>query len=301
MSCNKPNDNPDITKKDWGKTKYYKEFPFCPYEPDTLEKKLMFEFNETALDSLTEDIELIVVRGKEILTQDTVYCEYESEAAKDIILFKERVLCEDNILKINKAESGKTITLRIVLPAGGTYADETIHLGLRVKNAGGLDYIDNIDLEKEKQLSHEWTIKKDKVWNPLGFLLFWAMVVIVVILLACYIIAHFFINPSTKFSKVFVDYNDGAGEQRINMGSAYKLLCTNKKTKFSIFSKFFVGVVKVEVNDFWTSPLTIKSGTRNNIRLSGTANYELDNDETVRKEPFTITNENGQKATITTA
>jgi hypothetical protein len=159
---------------------------------------------------------------------------------------------------------------------------------------GGLDRIENIGLESGI------CVKKYNGYNPLALLLFWVIIVILAILLACFIISRF-VNPSTKFSKVFIDYNDGAGEQRVNMGSAYKLLCTNKKTRFSVFSKFFVGVVKVEVNDFWTSPLTIKSGTRNNIRLLGITNYELDNDETVRKEPFTITNESGQKVTITTA
>jgi hypothetical protein len=300
VSCDEPPQNSNVTKTDWGRVSYYSDFLFDKYVPDTLTKKLKFEFNETALDSITEEIELIVVKGKEKATGDTVYCEYESESAKDIVLLKNGIKCDENILSISTTENGKIITLGIVLPAGGKYEDETIHLGLRVKNAGGLDYIDNLDLEKERVLSHEWTIRKDDVYNPLGLLLFWFFVVVVTILAVCFIFSRI-LNPSTKFSKLYIDYDDGAGEQRINMGRAYQLLCTNKKTRSSIFHKFFVGTVKVEVNDFWTHPVTIKSGMRHYIRISGLGEFELNPDETVRKEPFTITNDNGQKATITTA
>lgn len=303
-SCDKPTEPTNITKQDWGKVKYYSDFLFDKYVPDTLYKELQFEFNQTAIDSVSEEIELIVVKGKEIANKDTVYYEYETEAAKDIQLLKDRVKCENNILTISTAESGKIIEIGIILPAGkSTYQDEKIHLSLRVKNAGGLDYIDNVDFEtgKNKQLTHEWTIHKDKVYNLLGFWLFLALAVSAVILVTWYVIAHFFVNPSTKFSKLFIDYNDGAGEQRINMGGAYKLFCTNKKTKFSVFSKFFVGVVKVEVNDFWTHPVTITSGSRDNVRVSGLREFGLEPDETVRKEPFEITNDNGQKAILTTA
>ncbi|MDR1527825.1 MAG: hypothetical protein LBS46_09210 [Dysgonamonadaceae bacterium] len=299
-SCDEPPKKANVTRTDWGKASYYSDFLFDKYQPDTLTKKLQFEFNETALDSITEAIALIVVKGKETATKDTVYCAYESEPAQDIVLLKNGMKCEENVLSISTEENGKIITLQIILPAGGQYEDETIHLGLRVKNAGGLDYIDNIDLEKERLLSHEWTITKDNVYNPMGLLLFWILVVIVTLLTACFIISRI-LNPSTKFSKLYIDYDDGAGEQRINMGHAYQLLCTNKNTRFSIFHKFFIGVVKVEVNDFWTHPVTIKSGTRHNVRISGLGEFELHPDETVRKEPFTIVNENGQQATITTA
>jgi hypothetical protein len=307
LSCNKPSEeNPN--NHFWGKRKFYTDFPLnlknynVSDTTHTFRKTLRFEFNQVAKDSIAEAVEFqlverIVELGKDGLPKDTTYLPV---LEKEISLFSNGVKCENNVLKINTND--EIVPLEIAFTKDTGKEDHKYTLCLRVINNGGLDRIGNIDVSDAKNvvLADEWVLEKDYVYNPLAKGLFWTFVVIVVVLTVCFIISRI-ANPTVKFSKLYIDYDDGAGEQRIDMGSAYKLLCTNKKTKFSVFSKFFVGVVKVEVNDFWTHAVTIKSGTRNNVRVSGLGEFEMDTDETVRKEPFTITNDNGQKVIIVTA
>ncbi|MDR0969458.1 MAG: VWA domain-containing protein [Lentimicrobiaceae bacterium] len=219
---------------------------------------------------------------------------------------KVKVTSTDSILSINQIVTVENKEIVFDLKYSQPYetlktqlAEKTL-VPLKIELTNQSELPDIVQLTSEN-INLELINKPEKTINPLALLLFWLAASIATILLACYIIAHFFVNPSTKFSKIFIDYNDGAGEQRINMGGAYKLLCTNKKTKFSIFSKFFVGTVKVEVNEFWTHPVTIGSGMRDNVRVSGLGSFELNTAETVRKEPFSITNDSGKTITITTA
>lgn len=285
-SCDKKAESPD--KVIWGSTDYYESFMFKKYEPVIMKQTLEFDFNDDAKRLIDGFIEFEPVVKNE---------NNEIEIAKGIILYKNSEKCENNILKIKPDE--KSIELGIEFTGEAKEGSHTIYL--RVKNANGLDRIDDTEISMAESivLAHEWVVKKDDVFNPLGLLLFWIIVTIIVILTACFIASRI-INPRTKFSKLYVDYQDGTGERKIEMHSAFKLLCTNQKTNFSVFYKFFVGIVKVEVNDFWTHPVTITSGRRNSIKVSGLREFQLDTDETIRKEPFTITNENLQKVTITT-
>jgi hypothetical protein len=266
----------------WGETKFYGNFLFKKYEPVKMERTLEFEFNDDARRLVTNDIAFEVVEKDE---------KDHFVVVKDVVLYKNGEVRSDNILKIKSTET--EMKLGIEFTETAREGNHTLYL--REKGQSGLDRIDYLEL------ADGFVVKKDDVYNPLGLLLFWVLVVLAIILAVCVIVSRI-ANPVVKFSNVFIDYHDGAGERKIKMGSAYKLLCTGKRTSFSIFSKFFVGVVKVEVHEFWTHPVTITSGKRNYIRVSGFGEFELDTDERpVRKEPFTITNKNGEKATITTA
>jgi hypothetical protein len=277
-SCGDENNS---TGQFWGETEYYDDFLFSKYESKIMKQPLALEFNDDAKRLITSDIEFEVVEKN---ADDKLI------RAEGIRLHKNGEVCLNNILKIKTTDS--EVELGIEFLSNAHKGNHTLYLN--AIDMGGLDRIDYLEL------TNGFCVKKEDIMNPLKLGLLWTFAIIVVILAVCFIISRI-VNPSTKFSKLYIDYDDGAGEQRIDMGSAYKLLCTNKKTKYSVFSKFFVGVVKVEVNDFWTHDVTIKSGTRNNVRVSGLGEFEINTDETVRKEPFTITNENGQKATITTA
>ena len=138
--------------------------------------------------------------------------------------------------------------------------------------------------------------------NPLSVILRWILFLIVSILVVWYIIAHFVVNPSVAFSRVSIQYPDSPYEIDVRMKGAYVLHLDSKEHDCSALHKFFIGYEASEVNDFWTSPMKIKTGSRRNvIKIIGSGPYEIEPDDLVRKEPITITNENGQKATITTS
>ncbi|MDR0939293.1 MAG: hypothetical protein LBN29_08080 [Mediterranea sp.] len=265
----------------WGKTKFYTNFAFKPYVPDTMKQELRFDFNEDARRLLTNDIEFEVVE-RDNETADTI-------VARGIELYKNGERCADNVLAINPSE--RTAEVGIVFTAEASEGSHTLFL--RERGTGGLDRIDYLELGKGL------VVEKDDVYNPLAYWLVIGLIALVIVLALCFVLSRV-MNPGTRFSKVFIDYNDGAGERTIRMGSAYKLVCSDKPVKNGVFSKFFVGVVRVEVNDFWTRQVTIRSGHGHKIRLSGLGDFQLDNDDTVRGEPFNVIDADGKKATITT-
>lgn len=301
VSCaEEPSDNSN--KYEWGTRRFYSDFLWCQYDvTDTANvmcKTLCFDFNQEAKNYITDNVEFQLVERvvkQNDTTRDIIYL-----PAKGIIIFKNDIECDDNILQISiKEEKAK---LKIIFTKDTEKKDHTYIFCLKVINNGGLDRIGNIDVSEANTIyfADEWIVRKEYVYNPLAKGLFWSVVGLITFLLLWYVLSRR-INPNNKFSKIYFDYNDGQGEQeRRGVGNCYKIVCTNKKQRISLFHKFFVGNITFETNDFWTYPVTLKSGTRNNIKLSGLVNYELDNEETIRTESFIITNENGQKVIITT-
>ena len=112
------------------------------------------------------------------------------------------------------------------------------------------------------------------------------------------IIAHLFVNPSTCFNRVYFDYGSGAGRP-IRMGSAYKLVCTNKLKKTSFLTKLFVGDVRYEVNEFWDKDFVITNGVRRRqVRFEGRASYRVDPDRVMKGDSFAVTNSKDETVKI---
>lgn len=285
-ACNQVPTNPN--KVLWGTTEYYSDFLFKKYEPVIMSKSIELEFNEDAQRLIKSTIELEVVEKNE----------HDRFINVDgINIYKNGVECNGNVLIIEPNE--KSFDLGIEFTEKAPEGNHTLYL--RVKNSGGLDRIDNVDLSSTDELilAHEWVVKKDDVINPLGLLIFWIIIIILFVLLLSFIISRI-VNPIVKFSSVYIDYNDNSGERRIRMGRSCFLLCTNQDTKYSIFYKLFVGLVKVEVNDFWVQPLKIKSGRRDSIVITGLSSYNIDTEDPIRRETISIINEIGGRVTITT-
>jgi len=267
----------------WGETKFFSNFPGREYKSVIMEQTLEFDFNDDA-QRLIDNIEFEVVKKNE---QD----KFVPVREEKIVLYKNGKKCANNILKVKSSE--KEVTLGIEFTKEAEKGYHTLYL--REKGTSGLDRIDYLEL------TGGFCVVKYDVWNPLALIMFWGLVAIIAFLLVWHILSRT-VNPNIRFSKIYFDYNDGQGEQeRRGIGKCYKIVCTNKKQRVSPFYKFFVGNIAFEVNEFWAHPVTIKSGTRNNVRITGLGEFELNSDETVRREPFTITNDHEQKVTITTS
>jgi len=301
-SCEKPEKiNPN--KHSWGTKNLYADFLINHFHfsdtSNVFHKRLFLEFNQEAKASSTGTLELQLVEKITKFGADGLPKNSEFQPTREFSLFKNGEKCSDNILKINNEDKKADIT--IAFNQNTKFEDHSYTLCLKVINNGGLDRIDNTDVSAPNNiiLTDEWVLEKKYVHNPLGLLFFWGIVGIIGILILCFVLSRV-INPSTKFSKLYIDYHDGGGDHIVKMGSSYKLICTNNKKKYSIFYRFFIGNVKVEVNDFWTNPVTINSGRMDTVQLTGLGDLQLENDTTIRKEAIIITG-NGQKVTIITA
>lgn len=262
----------------WGETDCYSDFLFKKYTPVRMEKTLEFEWNEDAKRLWHKSIDFEIVEKS------------SGKPFKGIVVYKNGERCKNNILKITKADSEVVVGIEFAADA-----PEGNHiLYLREKSLNGLDRIDKIEL------GEGIIVRKNNVFNPLAKWLTTSIIAILTILVVWIVLARFVINPAAKFSKVIFDYGDG--ERPVRMSGAYKLICTNKPVKISLFHKLFVGNVKVEVNEFWEHPVTIQSGARNRIRFSGSATYNINTEDgvPVRREPVEITNESGKTIKVQT-
>jgi hypothetical protein len=286
-SCEKEK---NINSVFWGETNYYSNFLLKKYKPVIMEKTLEFDFNEDAKRLITGNIEFeIVVKDKNDKFVPT----------DAIVLYKNNIKCSDNILKITSKNESVQLGIEFIPDAKeGNYT-----LYLRVKETGGLDRIDDTDLSTANNviLAHEWVVKKDDVYNPLALSLFWILVTTILFLMLWYMISRLIINPNNRFSKISFDYHDGQGEKSVRVGNCYKVICTNKRTEVSLLHKFFVGNVAIEINDFWTKKIEIKSEGYLGLSISGIdIDFQLEPWKPQRKELFTITKPDGQTVQIET-
>ena len=175
LSCDKASRNPN--KIIWGTTDYYSNFLFKKYQPVIMTQALEFEFNEDAKSFPGSNI------GFEAVEKDQ---QDRFIQAKGIKLYKNGVLCDNNILKIMPDE--KSIELGIEFTEDAIVGNHTLFL--RVKQHAGLDRIDDTDLSSAGDiiLTHEWVVKKNNVYNPLAKVLLWILSFIIAVIVILIII-----------------------------------------------------------------------------------------------------------------
>lgn len=265
---------------DWGKTKSYSDFLWNSYTPIKMEQTLELEFNDDAKKFLTGDIVFELVAKNE----DGRF----SPIGDVLCIYKNGELCENNRMSIGKDDSEVVVGIEFKRNAPeGCYT-----LFLNPVETAGLDRIELIDLR------NGFNVQKIDIMNPLAQRVIWSVAAIIILFVVWTVVARM-INPPLKFSRITFDYQDGTGELSHRVGNCYKIVCTNKAKRIPLLQKIFIGNVYVEVNEYWSSELTIVCGLRDRIRLLTRGDYLLP-DEPVRKEAFSIRNDRQQTVTIET-
>lgn len=277
--------NPE-TCQDWGKQVHYSDFWFKKFVPDTLYKTL----NIDADDEIAQNVELQLYKkeGSQVMAVPT----------SEVQLFADGDICPNNVIRI--LPHAKSIRVGLVFTEEAKRGNYKWYL--KVKNGGDVEVLNGYDLtDNASEEIFEWQAKKQVKMNPLANGLMLGGIGLVVLLLLWLFISRVFIWPSAKFSTVYIDYCDGYGQKSIRMAGKYELVCTNNaKMKNSALRVFFVGKRQFEYNDFWTEPVTIKTGARaNSIRIIKTHNFDLSGD-LKRKEMIEITNSDGKSVKIET-
>ena len=282
VSCNSTSENCE----DWGKQVHYSDFWFKKYVPDTLYKTL----NIDADSEIAQNVELQLYKKVEGGLEVKV-------PTSDVQLFADGVICPNNVICIRP--STKSVRVGLV------FAQES-HKGyyqwsLKVKNRGDVEVLNGYDLTGDTKEIFEWKAKKQVKMNPLANGMMLSGIGLVVLLLLWLFVSRVFIWPATKFSTLYIDYCDGNGQKNIRMAGKYELVCTNNaKMKDSALRVFFVGKRQFEYNDFWTEPVTIKTGARaNSVRIIKTHNFDLSGD-LKRREVIEIINADGKSVKVET-
>lgn len=277
--------NPEICQ-DWGKQVHYSDFWFKKFVPDTLYKTL----NIDADGEIAQNVELQLYKkeGNQVLIVPT----------SEVQLFADGAICPNNVIGI--PPHTKSIRVGLVFTQEAQRGDYKWYL--KVKDGGDVEVLNGYDLtDNASKEIFEWQAKKQVKMNPLANGMMLGGIGLVVLLLLWLFISRVFIWPSAKFSTVYIDYCDGYGQKSVRMAGKYELVCTdNAKIKDSALKVFFVGKRQFEYNDFWTEPVTIKTGARaNSVRILKPHSFDVAGD-LKRREVIEIINADGKSVKIET-
>ena len=277
ISC----DSTSKSKHNLGEQVYYEDFWFSKYIPDTLFRTLNVDFSEAS-----RPIKLQLYRktegGKHVAVKTT-----------EAQLFLNSKKCQSNIIILKP--SRHKARLGLVFSSQAPKGEHTWYV--KVIDWGGLEQINS----GTNDTLFVWHAAKIVRMNPLKRNLLFLGIGLLILLLLWLFVSRVFIWPSTKFSTLYMDYCDGYGQKRIKMAGKYELVCTNNpRMKDSVLRVFFVGKRQFEYNDFWTGPVTIKTGAKaNSVRILKPQNFNIAG-ELKRKEVIEIINAAGKSVNIET-
>lgn len=266
----------------WGKTKYFKDSILKKYTPVVMSKTLNFSLNEDGQDLAETEFSFSIYEempnGKKVI-------------ASNVTLYKNGVACPDNILRVKGGEGDVVVGVEFSPDAAEGYHK----LFLKEQSLNGLDRIDYVSL------GEGFIAEKTDVMNPANELTMWVLIVLASFYVAWVLLLRPIFCPYVKFTKVDIYYPDNAGEVQVRTRGFCNVILTNKPIKQSVWSKIFFVQDKVEVNEVWTQPVKIASGSKLNLKVYTRLDVDtspLDMPE--RRTKFHIINDENQKIGIET-
>ena len=149
--------------------------------------------------------------------------------------------------------------------------------------------LDRINTNTKCQYTNDVNLTFEVKSNPWYIAVIWILVIIILVMLACFIIAHL---PFRKMHGCI----SPSGMESIYVEGKVKCILTSKMQKQSMLSRLFGGPnVYSEPDPFWSNDLTVKRGAGfNKISFMPSDYYKINGE--IRTEPYTITN--GSEFTI---
>ena len=273
----------------FGKTNAYESWLWHKYTPQKMERHLDLEWND-ACKSWLKDKPITIAVYK---TDD----DGMEVPAKDVMVYKNDVLCEGNSFNITTKETEVKFALEFKDDATD---GEHIYSLKYIPNGGDRETLDEVSFEAFGQ-DNKLLAEKETIMNPLKEKVIWGGCIILAIIIVWYILSRFMLWPSTSFSNIYIDYNDGYGDTKVKTIGCYEVVLTNNpKMDDGAFEKIFKGKRAYIRHEFWTEPITIKDGRRSkSIDILGARNYDIEG-EKLRKNEIHITNSDCKKVTIRT-
>ena len=221
----------------WGETDYYSDFLFKNYEPVKMTKTICFETNEDANGRVSN-----VKFGLYKKTEDESYIPVKDE----IRLYKNNVLCENNVLLITPEDHEVQLGIEFT-----PEAEEGVHKWfLKVLNNGGFDRINEYATEEDSlPLLLEWKAEKNDIINPLKLGMNISLFVLFGLILIWFLIMKPIIYPTFRIGNI--QFTNGSYFSTKRIYGARKLVVTNSSKKQNAINKLLTGRIIYERNEFW--------------------------------------------------
>ena len=272
-------DKAEKTGLGWGKTDYYEDSFLMKYKPVIMTQTLAFDFNDTAKERFAgEEFEFRLMEFSSELGEKVV--------AENIKVYKNGELCHNNEFIVTPDESLVEIGIEF-LPNAST-GEHLLYLDL-----SSTDILDETECEFECI-----NIEKNDIMNPANKILMWILIVLATCYIVWLIVLRPILAPHVRFSSLYITYPGTNDQVQTSTYGCTKVVLTNKPIKQCFLNRVFMTKYCVVVNEVWTTPVTIKSKNRHDLRISGGVDYTPD--EVVRQETFTIITEEGTRVDMDT-
>lgn len=279
-SCGKKKEDGSAPTR-WGKENYYEKFLWKKHVPDTLYRIIEFDFNQDAKNYMDKPLRLGLYKktdsGKMLPVTES-----------EIEVYVDNKKCESNIIDVQP----ETNQLRVGVVFKPETENKVHHWFFKPIDDGGLDRINDMDpdaFNADNASLMEIEAEKKKVMNPLAESLMLFGILLVIMLLVWMLVLKRIFFPTFKVGRI--QLTDPAPYNSLkNLRRYRKMVLTNKTTKQNIVNRVFTGKIQYEVNQLWTSDITIEPRNVNSVRLRYPNNYLADAHILERHLEYTIQN-----------
>ncbi|MBR6879401.1 MAG: hypothetical protein IKM95_08530 [Bacteroidales bacterium] len=278
-SCNKKADDNVPTR--WGKENYYEKFLWKKHVPDTLYRTMEFDFNKDAQQHMVKPLRLGLYKktdsGKMLPVTES-----------EMEVFVDGKKCKDNIIDVQP----DVAQLKVGVVFKPEAENKVHHWFFKPVDDGGLDRINDMDsvaFHADNSSLMDIEVEKHKVMNPLAEGLGLTGIVLAIALLVWLLVLKRLLFPTFRVGRIQltdpVPYNCLKYLRRYR-----KLILTNQYQKQGFFNKLFTGKILYEMNQLWTSDVTVEPRDSNHVRIRWPKEYMADAHVLQKHQEYTIQN-----------
>ena len=276
----------------WGRTRYYDDFAWKKWKPDTLKQALVFEFNEDAVKHMEQPLELALYKksssGKMVRVKDN-----------EIQLFVDGKVAANNVIKVLPNRDDEETAIEVGIVFDPSAENKIHHWFFKPINAGGLERINDLNPEQfgeESSSLYDIQAEKVKVPNPLAT----GTTILGIILLAALVfwlaVLQFIVYP--RFSvKSLTLMGPEPYLSRKTIRRARQVVLTSKRPSQGLINQLFTGKIVYEVNELWTSDIVIIPRDKKSVRISQKRGYLTDANKLMLGQEYMIQNESTKTKT----
>lgn len=277
----------------FGTDRYYDDFLWKKWIPDTLTKTFVFNFNDDAINHMSEPLVIGVFKKNEA-------GKYVPVLKNEMKLFVNKQETDDNTIKV--LPPVEKIDVSVVFNKA---ADNKVHhWHIRVVKDGGLERINGADPSQFGKEDHSFmkvTAKKKKIWNPLEKGMTFGGILLVALLALWFFVLKTMLYPTISIKNIQLKNDKDDFSRNIKARGNYKVILTsNTKAKQGFFERCFVGKIKYDIDERWTSDIVFERRNKKSLRVKTGDDFEIDSNYLELGNEYTLEHDKTRsKITVT--
>lgn len=256
-------------KASWGTDKYYDDFLWKKWIPDTLTRSLKIDFNDDAINHMREPLVIGIFKKDEA-------GKFVPVLKDEMKLFVDKNETDDNTIKVLPPVEKIDVSV-----AFDKSADNKVHYWyIKVVKGGGLERINDADASQFGNEEHcliEIKAEKKKISNPLAKGVRWGVILLVALLALWFAVIKTMLYPTIGIKNIQLKNDKDDFSINIKVKGYYKVILTsNTKVKQGFFERYFVGKIKYDIDERWTSDIVFERRNKKSLRVKTGDDFMID-------------------------